>query len=166
MKNLVLCSLLLFLGCAQKTVKKSPPSYSNSTESEFENIENERARVLEYYRELRKRNWKNYTQKSRGKTRRFKRIVPRSAPSKKTKSTRKKVVKKAPPTPWPEKKIQDVQIEIAQHLTFYCMEQRKNPKFKKKGSCKEFTNQLYDKCYEKNSPIRSRNIIRCVKRGI
>lgn len=177
MKILILCSLIFLFSCSHKSKKldqDQSTTYSSDTEKEFESIENERARILEYYRELRKRNWNNYAKKSirnKNKRNRYMRVVPRSYKAAKTPKRRriKKVApspKPQPVTPWPDNKIKEVQIEIAQYLTFYCMEQRKNPRYKAEGSCKQYTNNLYDKCYTKHSPIRSRRIISCIKKGI
>ncbi len=114
-------------------------------------------KLIEYYRELRAKEWKN--RKSRKKTtKRSKRRY------RKTKRVQKKTVKRTQP------KIikvneNDQKIEIEQNLSYYCMKNRKSSKFSSEADCFAYTESVKMACLEKFKKGDAR-LTKCVKSRI
>ena len=139
---------LLLTSCSQ-TKTKSSKSYSDQTNKSFDEIERDNA--VNKYRQLRWESWdKNRKKKSKVKT-----IKPK-------KYTHKKRVrkKKSIPTDPDEQKI-----EVDQIVKFFCMEKRKDSRFKPEGKCESFTNNILQKCEIKFS-WNDRNLTKCVKSNL
>ena len=152
MKTLILLILSSFLLSCSGPQKKSRPNYSSDTENEFESIENDRKRILEYYRELRKKNWKKY-KKPKPSIRRATKARP--------------IRKKPRPTLKPAlsgQVVEEMKIEMRQHMSYFCMENRKSRKFSGKADCHAFTQNALSRCEGKYPVIRDRKIVHCIKR--
>jgi hypothetical protein len=135
-------SLLLF-SCSH-TEKKSSKTYSDQTNSSFEDIERDNA--INKYRQLR---WENWNKKKKGK---IKTIKPKKYTHKK-RAKKKKIIPTDP---------NEQRIEIDQNLAFFCMEKRKDSRFGPEGKCESFTNGILQKCEIKFS-WNDRNLTKCVK---
>ena len=153
---------LVLLSCAN-TGKKSPKkTYSADVEKSFDEIERDKA--IELYKKLRWNNWKKIQRKRKA-------LKPRSTVRrKKTKYYRpkKKVVRKKPSRPpLGEEKVKELQIEISQNMSFFCMAKRKDRRFKNENECHAFTQNVLDSCQDKvGQPWVDRKIISCVKRSL
>lgn len=179
MKNLNLFLFALFLGtsCAtKKPIAPAPKTYGADVEQEFNNIENDRRRVLEYYRTLRAKNWEAYKsnddavrrynqnisrKKDQGYTRYQK---PKSSP---TAITPKKLAAPKPePVPLPNNVIEEMKIEIRQHQSYYCMKNRKSSRFSNDADCSAYTENVSNECEKKYPIISDRSLVNCVKNGL
>ncbi len=148
--------------CSQGQIKMiEKKSYSQEVEREFEEIENDQKRVLNYYRTLREKNWEEY--KNKGKeisNRRYRPIKRKVSP---------RVVKKQPtytPPPKPElspSQVEELNIEIHQNLSYFCMKNRKSAKFSDQSECQNFTQNIFNECKEKYPVYRDRSPVKCVK---
>jgi hypothetical protein len=155
-------SISLFLTSCSNAPKKtapSPKSYSSDVESEFNSIEYSQKDILNYYRKLREQNWSKYRSDgkptpSRPKEKRYQVVKPR-----------KKLVPAPIPqaTPLAPEAIKELNIEMTQHMSFYCIKNRKSSRFENKADCTAFTEDAMNTC-NKNYPIISnRSIVRCLK---
>lgn len=140
---LALLLSLLLISCSH-TESNSNKSYSDQTNKSFDDIERDSA--IDKYRQLRLENW---NKKKKGKV---KTIRPK-------KYTHKKRVKKKKIIPTD---ADEQRIEIDQNLKFFCMEKRKDSRFKPSGKCESFTNGILQKCEIKFS-WNDRNLMKCVK---
>ncbi len=155
----------LFTSCANLSSKRrdSKKTYSQDVEKSFEEIE--RGKALALYKKLRWQNWKKIQGKrSAIKPRRSKRRAP--------KVTRKKTYypKKKKPVVRPalsEEKVKEVQIEISQNMSFFCMANRKDNRFKDENDCHAYTQNVLDTCQDQvNQPWVDKKIVSCVKRKL
>jgi hypothetical protein len=140
---LLLVALLGLTSCAT-TSKDEKKSYSDQTQKTFEEIERENA--INRYRQLR---WENWNKKKKGKV---KTIRPKKYTHKK-RTKKKKIIPTDP---------KEQMIEVDQNLKFFCMEKRKDSRFKSKGSCESFSNNILKKC-EIKFTWNDRNLMKCVK---
>jgi hypothetical protein len=143
--------LVLCLSCASsnKLVSKN----SSSLQKANEKLNNtERRRAVESYRLMRLRDKQSKLPKKYRTNVRKKRIK-RAKPI-------KIIVQTAPkPKPLTEEQI----MEIEQNLTYFCMKNRKNIKYRNKNICRGHTQSKYEECktrYKQNPRI---NVVRCVK---
>jgi len=154
---------LSLISCSTKPIHKKPKRrYSDEVEKEFQDIEYDRKRVLNYYRTLREKNWKEYKYKGNQISRR--RYSPTRIKSKPT------VVRIVPsPTPKPERpelspeKVEEINIEIHQNLSYFCMKNRKSGKFSDHSTCLDFTQNIFNECKQKYPIYRDRSPISCIK---
>jgi PBP1b-binding outer membrane lipoprotein LpoB len=66
-------------------------------------------------------------------------------------------------TPLAPEAIKELNIEMTQHMSFYCIKNRKSSRFENKADCTAFTEDAMNTC-NKNYPIISnRSIVRCLK---
>ena len=167
-KRLMILTTLIFIqtltSCSHKKSKKQKPQtpYSEDVQKVFSEIENEERKILDYYRELRAKNWNSYKQKTkRGKSSRSYSDKMKGPSFYKTYG---KNPSPTPPRPPLGKKIvTEMMIEIRQHQSYYCMKNRRSKSFRRQGSCKEHTKQVYKGCQDKFPIIYDRKIINCVK---
>ncbi|TNE95001.1 MAG: hypothetical protein EP326_15935 [Deltaproteobacteria bacterium] len=151
LKNILQTALILGLcfSCATPP-KQTKETYSQSTDDEFQDIERERA--LETYRLLRLRD-REQNQNRSSSRRSYKRIKPRQ-----------EIVNRPPPPPPKPKPLSEEKItEIKQNLIYFCMKNRKHPKFSDEEHCQNHAQAKFDECkesYEKNPGL---NVVRCVK---
>jgi len=171
-KFLLIFSLtsFLLLSCAKQTLKPKPYTYGSKSveetfdadvEKEFSLIEMEQKQALEYYKQLRSRNWNKY---KNGK----------SAPTKRRIRPRKKIIVKTRPAP--KKKViqevmtpeqqQELEIEIGQNLSYYCMQHRKDRRFSSDADCQAFTQDSLSNCEESIGMQHHRNVLKCLKRKL
>jgi hypothetical protein len=152
----------LFVSCANFSQKKKAPkkTYSSDVEKSFEDIEKEKAIAL--YKKLRWENWKKIqVKRSAIQPRRRKKRITR----KKTYYPKKKKVIERPALT-PEKK-KEVQIEISQNMSFFCMANRKDNRFKDENDCHAYTQNVLDTCQDQvQQPWIDKKIVRCVKRKL
>ena len=148
---LAISSFLFFTGCATNEVQKTQPSYSNSTEETFEEIE--RARALDYYRQLRERGNPSRYAPARPAQVRPKPYVERTKP---------KPVPTRPPEMTPEQK-EAVAMEIGQNLSYFCMINRKDSRFSDEAECHAYTQNVYHNCRNEIDENEGRKLVRCVK---
>jgi len=158
----------LFLGCAtiKPIPKKQDKNYSREVEDEFSRIENDKRAVLDYYRNLRQKNWDKYkssgNKKSGYRSYRPKKSPP--APKVIRKLEKKPVIVEKPPLDG--EKREELMIEVRQNLAYYCMENRKSSRFNGSADCSAYTENILNEC-EKEIPIlRDRKILSCVKKGL
>ena len=124
------------------------------------------------YRRLRKRNWKRYLKKSKPKRFILKRRIRKKAVIKTRLKLRQKPnikvfklsVKKKTPIKKPYMESKKEVIITKQILTYYCMKNRKSSKFKSKGSCKLFTQNIYQTCRKITQSQKGQSIIRCINK--
>lgn len=158
----LLFSISLFLVSCSHTPKKtapSPKSYSSDVESEFNSIENSQKDILNYYRKLREQNWGNYKTDAkrtphRPEKKRYQVIKPR-----------KNLVPAPIPqaTPLAPEAIEELNIEMTQHMAFYCIKNRKSSRFENKAECTAFTEDAMNSCQKNYPVISNRSIVRCLK---
>lgn len=161
----------IFTGCAggTKKVKPQPPTYSSDVEAEFNNIENDQRRVLEYYRTLRAKNWEKYRksdnmvddynrQISKKGFRRYQKPAPTMP--------KKLAAPKPEPVALPDNVVEEMKIEIRQHMSYYCMEKRKSNRFSSDADCSAFTENVSNECEKKYPIISDRSLVKCVKQGL
>lgn len=153
--------LLLFtflLSCSSPGKKSSKKSYSADVERSFEDIE--RGKAIELYKKLRWENWKKIQRKRKA-------LKPRrTVRRKKTRyyKTKKRIIKKKALAP---AKLKEMQIEISQNMSFFCMANRKDSRFKNENDCHAYTQNVLDKCQDTvDQPWVDRKIIGCVKRKL
>lgn len=149
MKTLFWALLCLFLTACSTTKKEATPplTYSEETMKTFEDIE--RQQVLEYYRQLRERDAK---------------AAPAPVPPKPLQNFR---TQKPPVKPSPRSKAiaanpEELEKEISQNLSFFCMRTRSQSRFSIEGSCEEFTEKVNTQCREQFEP-NDRRLFNCVK---
>lgn len=152
----------LFLSCANTGKKISKKTYSAEVENSFENIEREKA--IELYKKLRWENWKKIQRKRKA-------LKPRRTVRRKKTGyyrPKKKVVRKKRTKPaLAKEQVKELQIEISQNMSFFCMAKRKDRRFKNENECHAFTQNVLDKCQDKvQQPWVDRKIIGCVKRRL
>ncbi len=162
--SVFLMSLFFITSCSTNSVKMiEKKTYSSEVEQEFENIENDQKRVLNYYRTLREKNWEEYKEKGKQISRRRYTPPVRKAPvnmiKKETRTT-------APEPTKPElnpSQIEELNIEIHQNLSYYCMKNRKSGKFSDQSECQSFTQNIFNECKEKFPVYRDRSPVNCIK---
>ncbi|WP_127715811.1 DUF3139 domain-containing protein [Halobacteriovorax sp. HLS] len=142
--RIILLSILLIGVSCSHNVEKKQRHYSDQTNKSFEEIERDNA--INRYKQLRWENW-NKQKKSKIKT-----IKPKKYSHQKR--TKKKAIIKVDP--------KEQMIEVDQNLKFYCMENRKDNRFKDSGSCSTHTNKILQQCEIKFS-WEDRNLLKCVK---
>lgn len=154
----------LFASCANFSSKKKAPkkTYSQDVESSFEDIEREKAIAL--YKKLRWENWKKIQSKRDAiQDRRRKKTVTR----KKTYYPKKTKRRNYTRPPLSDEKMKEVQIEISQNMSFFCMANRKDNRFKDENDCHAYTQNVLDTCQDKvQQPWVDKKIVSCVKRQL
>ncbi len=147
---MTISSLFFLVSCASTKPISNDPSYSDATEKTFEEIE--RSRVLDYYRQLRER----------GNTRRSS-TRPTTVRPKAYKKPRSRPVVKATPAPLSPEQKEAIDREVSQNLSFFCMLNRKDSRFKDEADCTAYAqNVLYD-CKKRLDDEISKKLVRCVK---
>ncbi len=165
LKSIILNCLFLslFFSCAHQrpTVEKK---YSEDVENEFENIENDQQRVLNYYRTLRQKNWDKYKKGHSEQTSKKYYPTERKYSPAPTRAERKNAIKVAPSKPAlsPEQ-VEEINIEIQQNLDYFCMKNRNSGRFNSESQCQSYTHNLFEKCKEENPVYRDREAVDCVK---
>ncbi len=154
--------LTLLLSCAQTGKRESSKkTYSADVEKSFEEIEKEKA--IELYKKLRWDNWKKIQRKRNA-------LKRRKVTRKKTRYYKKKKITKQrrPKKPALGKdKVKELQIEISQNMSFFCMAKRKDSRFQNENDCHAFTQNVLDSCQDKvEKPWVDRSIVNCVKREL
>lgn len=142
-------SSLLLVGCATNSPAPQAPTYSDSTEQTFEEIE--RARALDYYRQLRERG-----------------NPSRHAPARPTTVKPKPYVERAKPKPTPKPELtaeqrEAMEREIGQNLSYFCMLNRKDSRFSDEAQCHAYTQNIYYECRAKIDENEARKLVNCVK---
>lgn len=148
-KLLPILLTLLITSCSSGIKELGPKRYSNETNRSFEEIERENA--LEKYRQLRLKNWER-TKKGNA---RIKNIKPRKyyRPAKKVTRRKPSII---PTDPEAQK------IEVDQNLKFFCMEKRKDPKFRGSLTCESFTENILSGCQD-SYQWGNKRLTNCVK---
>jgi len=158
----LLLIFFLLLSCAQTGKKRSSTkTYSADVEKSFEEIEKEKA--IELYKKLRWDNWKKIQRKRKALRR------PKVTRKKTRYYKKRKVVKRKKPAKpaLGAEKVKELQIEISQNMSFFCMAKRKDSRFKNENDCHAFTQNVLDSCQDKvGQPWVDRSIINCVKRKL
>ena len=114
-------------------------------------------KLLEYYRNLRAKEWKNRTQKQK-RIKRSARAYKRPKPA-----AKRRQIKQVHKIKWVDKDSQKVEIE--QNLAYYCMKNRKSSKFSNEAECYAFTEDIRMNCLEKYEKGDAR-LTSCVKTRI
>ena len=165
MKFLYLLPFVVLFSCANIKPKNSPKAYSQATQDEFSSIEQDRQKALERYRQMRWKNWDHYSGKKTISKKR------RNSHTRKTpvKVYRPKVKKVKKPKTKPQRPvlaqniIEEMNIEIRQNLSFFCMKNRKSSRFSNEADCSAYTQNILSNCKKSHWPPRDRGIVRCVK---
>ena len=149
---LQLTILLVFcLSCASSNKLVSRKDFLSQKAKEKLN-NTERRRAIESYRLMRLRDKRSrLSKKNQTNVRRKK--VKRAKPS--------KIIVQTPPKPKPL--TEEQVLEIEQNLTYFCMKNRKNIKYRNENICRGHTQSKYEECksrYKQNPRI---NVVRCVK---
>ncbi len=152
---LILISFLIFSSCTSVKMKEAPKHYSKETMRSFEEIERQNA--LERYRKLRLQNWEATKKGKVSRTRPKRYSRPRN-------SNRIVAPKKVVP---PKKRIiptnpEEQKIEVDQNIKFFCMEKRKDPRFKGPTSCESYTENILNEC-EDSYQWNDKKLTNCVK---
>ena len=131
---------------------------TSSKESRRPRAISAKEKLIEYYRELRAKEWQDRKNGIKKATKRPKRK------NKRYNKVRKKIVKKTPP------KIirvneNDQKIEIEQNLSYYCMKNRKSSKFSSEADCFAYTESVKMECLDKFEKGDAR-LTTCVKSRI
>lgn len=158
--TLLITLLLSLISCSTKPVRNSKRQYSDEVEKEFQDIEYDRKRVLNYYRTLREKNWEEYKRKGSQISRRH---PPRRHQEKKPTIVLVVPAPKPKKPELPPEKVEEMNIEIHQNLSYFCMKNRKSGKFSDASECQEFTQNIFNECKEKYPIYRDRSPINCVK---
>ncbi len=146
--------LLLLSACATKPVEKPAPSYSAATEATFEEIE--RARALEYYRELRNRGNPDVPAPSRPQV-----VKPKPY----VEFANKPRAPKPKPELSPEAK-EALERELGQNLSYFCMLNRKDPRFSDEAECHAYAQNVLHDCRQREEGEISRKLVTCIKREL
>jgi hypothetical protein len=174
--SLLFTLLLLGFSCAKapvKKVRKTKKSYDQGVEDEFSKIENDQRDVLEYYRRLRSQNWDNYKRKyNRNDKKKYKKNTsPRakvyrpqdyntppkvSAPEPKRKALPQR-------RSLPQGQIEEMKIEVRQHMDYFCMQMRKSKRFSDTADCLAFTEDIYNTCMAKYPVLYDRSPVKCIR---
>lgn len=156
----------LFVSCANFSKEKKAPkkSYSNDVEKSFEDIEREKA--ISFYKKLRWQNWKKIQGKRKAiRPRKSKRKVTRKKTYYPKKKIRKKKFYSKPALS--DSKVKEVQIEISQNMSFFCMSKRKDSRFKDENDCHAYAQNVLDTCQDQvQQPWTDKKIVSCVKRKL
>ena len=115
-------------------------------------------KVIDLYRRLREKNWKKYTKPKRYQPQIRNYQVERENSQMRSSPLIKKVKQETS-----SKKQEEMQAEVMQNLSYFCMANRKKRRFSPKSQCKRFTNQVYNECLDLNSGIATRDFVTCVK---
>lgn len=145
-------SLLFLAACATDKPIKQEPTYSSATEQTFEEIE--RARALDYYRQLRERGNPDQPGPARPRT-----IRP------------KPYVERAKPTPRPKPAMtaeqrEAVEREVGQNLAYFCMLNRKDSRFSDEAECHAYTQNVLHNCRNQIDENEGRKLVACVKSNL
>lgn len=140
----------LSFSCAGNNKRTAKYDISSETDKTFDNIEKESA--LETYRLMRLRDLQENRRKT-FKKRRYKKIKPKRI----THS------EKPAPAPRPKPISQDSLMEIRQNLTYFCMKNRKHPKFEDKDLCRTHAEATFKECEGRYKSNPNMNIVNCVK---
>lgn len=157
----LILALLTSCSTKKKNVPIGPKSYSQDVESEFNSIENSQKDILNYYRHLREQNWDDYKLEGKRdynypKKKSFQSVRPKPKLAPTPRATPQVI-------PLPESQIEEMKIEMRQHMSFFCMENRKSSRFSDKADCTAFTEDALNTCQEKFSIISDRGIVNCLK---
>ncbi len=147
---LTISSLFFLVACATTQKPSNKSSYSDATEKTFEEIE--RSRVLDYYRQLRE------SGSSRKSTTRPTTIRP-----KQYNSQQRRPVVKATPKPLSKEQQEAIEREVSQNLSFFCMLNRKDSRFKDEAECTAYAQNVLYECKKRLGDELSKKLIRCVK---
>ncbi len=148
---LTIFSFFLLASCATTNNKPTQPSYSVDTESTFDEIE--RSRVLDYYRQLRERGNPDVPN-TRPTTVKPKPYVARPARKPKPRPT---------PRPLTPEEREAIDREVGQNLSFFCMLNRKDSRFKDEADCNAYTQNVLFDCKNRLSDEEAKKLVRCVK---
>jgi len=148
---LTIFSFFFLVSCASTSQKPTEASYSDATESTFEEIE--RSRVLDYYRQLRE-NGNSDSNRSRPTIVRPKPYITRPAAKPKTRPT---------PRPLTVEEREAIDREVGQNLSFFCMLNRKDSRFKDEADCNAYTQNVLFDCKKRLSDEEAKKLVRCVK---
>ncbi len=162
LKILTATLLFSFLSSCTHIQPVQHKTYSKEVEDEFKDIEYDQKRVLNYYRSLREKNWEEYKQ-GQSKNKRYQTPKRSRKPRKQKVQVRKVTPSKPPLSP---EKVEELNIEIHQNLSYFCMKNRKTKKFSDKEECNTFTQNIFNECKEKYPVYRDRSAINCVKKKL
>lgn len=109
-------------------------------------------KVIELYRRLRKKNWKNYTNPQRYQPA----LPPREA-------YRKKVTKNPLPKELPERTQKEINAEAQQNLSYFCIQHEGKSPHSAYRSCKAYTKKVYNDCLEQHDGVITRKLVSCIK---
>ena len=174
-RTLLVLALFSFSGCSgiqtlrekynpfRKTPPRTAKTYSEDIERDFEAIE--RARALEDYRQTRWQRWESYIRSERKK-----------APKKSLRKTRRKKMrpkskrvgkrKKERVSKEVSKEVSKTRIEIDQQMTWFCMKNRKHPRFRKLSRCNNHTQKILNRCTRSHGHKIGRKVLSCVKKRL
>ena len=119
-----------------------------------------REKALQYYRNLRQKEWNNITKKKDKLRSKFLRIRPKRKKLSNTPRYTKPIPKKVKPIKMVN--VQEQSIEIEQNMAFYCMKNRKNVKFSNENDCYAFTQNINIECLD-NFVRGDARLTKCVK---
>lgn len=155
--KLTLC-LLFLVSCAgiERTTPKQSKTYSAETEKTFEEIEREQ--VLENYRKLRWENWQKREAERERERRRANIYRPRT-PKKVPTPRPSRVTPKAGGNP------EEIQVEIEQNMSIYCMKMGSSTRFEGENDCAAFTQNVLFECSSKYEEDDKRRV-GCVKSSL
>ncbi len=144
-------SLLLLVSCSSAEKPKVDPSYSDATESAFDEIE--RTRVLDYYRQLRAKGNPDLPS-----------TRPRVVRPKRYEEPRPRV--RATPRPKPvlsAEQKEAMERELSQNLSYFCMLNRKDSRFSDEADCTAYSQNVLHDCRQRIDENDAKKLIRCVK---
>ncbi len=153
--NLLITAFLtsMLLSCSSTPVQTKKANYKRPLSP--------KEKALDYYRSLRQKEWSNLTKKKSKLRSKYIRV---HAPSSKKKISNMPKhlapIKKKVKIHWVDKEQQSVEIE--QNLAFFCMENRKNKKFKGENDCYAFTQNIKIEC-EDDYQSGDARLTKCVK---
>lgn len=150
--------LLITLAACSSTEKKTTQKstqYSSQTESEFSRIESNEAQILERYRKMREQNWDRYVRPNNG-----------SSSAAEYARTRP-VYKEPPPQPKPkpdlsEEQIRNIQVEIGQRKSIFCMKQKTLNRFDNESDCTTYVEDSYSRCVQDHGE-NNYSLLGCLK---
>ncbi|MBT3586900.1 MAG: hypothetical protein HN509_18460 [Halobacteriovoraceae bacterium] len=155
--------LLLNFGCSKSAIKKNNPKRKIIAKNlSFDELE--KIKAIKRYKRLREVRIFRMNRKIQ-RWRKFKAVVPKRVIVKKKKvnAPKKTLLKKPKMSP---EKIRELEIEVKQNLSYYCMRHRKDKRFEKSGDCKSYTLSVYANCDKKFNYQKDKRIVSCLKRNL
>lgn len=162
---------MLFFSCAtiQKSpIEEAPKTYDSEVENEFNEIENSQKQILNFYRELREKNWDAYKTRGKQEGPSYQEIYPNEdrTPPKPRPKAKASPVEVSPQNSLSDSAVKELEIEMGQYMSYFCMSNRKTGRFIDESECEDFTQKALLECRDRYPVIANRGIVNCLQQKL